>query len=322
MIPPLNALHGYASPELEQACGRTVELAERLAQREARLTAMVGLWACRFVQGQMPTAYALAEQILALVGDRGARVGQAQFSLGGAALHLGLPAAARQHFATALASMSEESLSVGTRARVHTAAWAAHAEWTCGRPEAAADLMVGAVAEARATGHQYSLAVALAFAAITDQLLGDRAAVGRDAAELRRLCDRCAFAYYGDWGRILEGWCRGGPAGRELARQGIANLHEQGAHARRPYWLSLLADVETDPVARCRVLDEALAAAAQQHEHWWLAEVLRQRARYDPDGGTTRLRAAAGLARRQGSAALLERCESTLADLAGAVGER
>lgn len=314
MIPPLNALYGYASPELEQVCRRTIELAEGLGRRDQRLTAMVALWASWFVQGRMSASYDLARQIADLVGPGGALLGQAHFSVGGSALHLGRLDESRAHFATALSSMSEESLSVGTRARVHTAAWAAHAEWACGQPETARELMTGAVEEARDSGHLYSLAVALAYAGITGQLLGDRAAVQARASELRALCERCGFAYYGEWGLVLDGWSTGGDRGEALARRGVANLRSQGALARQPYWLSLLAETVAGDDGRRAVLDEALAAAEQQQERWWVPELLRQRARYDPEPAG-RLADALALAHRQGSVALAERCATELASL-------
>ncbi|MGN6131872.1 MAG: ATP-binding protein [Nocardioidaceae bacterium] len=321
MIPPLNALQGYASEELEHACERATGLAASLGHREARLTVMVGLWACRFVRGQMPSAHALAEEILDLVEPRDSRLGQAHFSLAGSLLHLGEPAAARDHFEQALDAVTEDPLLVGTRARVHTAAWAAHAAWTCGDAGAARRLMRQAVDEARRTGHQYSLAVALAYAAITCQLLEDRDGVAATARELRELCARCGFAYYGEWGRILQGWHVGGEAGEALAREGVANLLRQRAHARLPYWLGLLAETVTEPDASRAVLDEALAAADAQQELWWVPELLRRRARHDEDP-RPRLEQAVALARRQASAVLRDRCEDDVRSLAGAVGER
>ncbi|HXJ26285.1 MAG TPA: hypothetical protein VNH17_11315, partial [Streptosporangiaceae bacterium] len=49
---------------------------------------------------------------------------------------------------------------------------------------------------------------------------------------------------------------------------------------------------------------------------WWLPEVMRMRARYDPpEGAVARLRAAADLASSHGSVALVRRCEADLGDL-------
>ncbi len=176
--------------------------------------------------------------------------------------------------------------------------------------------------EARATGHRYSLAVALAYAAITRQLLGHRDEVDQTAAELRELCDRCAFAYYGEWGRVLGGWSLGGRAGVDLARTGLENLRRQGAHARLPYWLGLLAETVEDPAERCALLDDALAAAGRQEELWWVPELMRQRARFDPDGGHAPALRGPDPRAEPGQRGLLARCANDLAAAAGALGER
>jgi hypothetical protein len=87
-----------------------------------------------------------------------------------------------EHFAIALNAMGDESLSVGTRARVHTGAWWAHACWTMGDFARAADLAAEATAYAKASGHRYSLVVGLAFEAITHQLLDERSSAWRPQA--------------------------------------------------------------------------------------------------------------------------------------------
>ena len=103
-----------------------------------------------------------------------------------------------------------------------------------------------------------------------------------------------------------------------LARRGIGNLRSEGAFARMPYWLSLLADLldRTGQRDAARAtLDAATASAQARDDVWWLPEVLRMRAapRRAPAGGPARLRAAAELAAAHGSVALLRRCERDLA---------
>jgi hypothetical protein len=140
----------------------------------------------------------------------------------------------------------------------------------------------------------------------------------RDAAgELGELCDRHGFAYYREWGLILDGWSRPGEPGIGLAQQGIANLQAEGSYARMPYWLSLLADLlagDNRLDAARDTLDAALAAAKAREDLWWLPEVMRMRAAYDEkQAAISRLRSAAVLASAHGSVALLRRCEHDLA---------
>ena len=85
--------------------------------------------------------------------------------------------------------------------------------------------------------------MALAYGAITHQMRRDLPELRDTVGELRELCDRYGFAYYREWGLILDGWSRADEPGIDLARQGIGNLKSEGSFARMPYWLSLLADL-------------------------------------------------------------------------------
>ena len=134
--------------------------------------------------------------------------------------------------------------------------------------------------------------------------------------ELRQLCDRHNFAYYREWVLILDGWSRDGASGANLVRRGIGNLKSEGAFARMPYWLSLLADLsarDNQPGAARATLDAALAAGRVHHDVWWLPEVMRMRAAYDEEqAAVARLLSAAQMASGHGSTALLRRCEHDL----------
>jgi hypothetical protein len=115
---------------------------------------------------------------------------------------------------------------------------------------------------------------------------------------------------------ILDGWSRTDGSGTGLAQRGIDNLKSEGAFARMPYWLSLLADLmvrNESPDAARATLDAAIAAAHAHDDVWWLPEVMRMRATRDNEkSAVARLRSAAQLASAHGSAALLRRCERDL----------
>jgi DNA-binding SARP family transcriptional activator/tetratricopeptide (TPR) repeat protein len=317
---PLNAGRGFSSPELQQVLQRSVDLAERLHRTESLLTALVGLWATRFVQGNSADAYEVASRALALAKEGSELSASAHFAFAGSALSLGRQAEALRHFALAVTPVGQaHSLTIGTRPDVHGTAWAAHAHWLTGQEEEARANCRHAVELARSMGHPYNLALALGYAGITHHMSQDFPAMTEAVSELRALCERYGFAYYREWGLILDGWCRGGEHGIELVRRGIDNLKADGAFARMPYWLSLLADLEARnerPHAARATLDAALAAARARDDLWWLPEVMRLRAAYDePEEATGRLRAAARLAGVHGSVALLRRCERDLGRL-------
>ena len=318
MAAPLNARYGYSSSELQQTLERSIALAESLRRKDSILTGLVALWASRFVQGRTADGYQTATRALTLVNPGSQLSGPAHFAVGGSAVSLGMPAEGLRHLElTAKLAGDAMMLSVGTRADVQGTAWAAHAHWLLGHDDDALSSCNSAITQARAIGHPYSLAVALAYGSITHQMRSDMSELRGTVAELRALCERYGFAYYREWVLILDGWSRADESGLDLARRGISNLRSAGSLARMPYWLSLLADLSARsgrPDAARATLDAALAAAHAHDDVWWLPEVMRMRAAYDDaESAPSRLRSAAQLAAAQGSIALLRRCERDLA---------
>jgi DNA-binding SARP family transcriptional activator len=318
MSAPLNAMHGYSSPELQRALERSIALAETLVRKDSIINGLVALFGTRFVQGHTSESYQLGLRALALA-EPGSELGaKAHFAVGGPAVSLGMPAEAIRHLElTARLAGGALLLSMGTRADVHGMAWAAHAHWLLGHDDEALSSCEQAIKLARAIGHPYSLAVALAYAGITRQMRHDIPELTETARELRELCDRYGFAYYREWALVLDGWSRPGDSGIGLARQGISNLRSHGSLARMPYWLSLLADLSARahrPDQARAALDAAIATGHAHDDLWWLTEVMRMRAAYDDEpAAVTRLRSAAQLASAHGSIALLRRCEQDLA---------
>jgi len=317
---PLNAKEGYASRALERNMQRSIALGESLGRADLVQQGFVGLGITWYVRGRTADCHQVTARALALARPGSSTAGQARFMMGGSALAMGRPAEGLRdlEFAAGLGG-GMELLSVGTRANMHATAWGAHAHWLLGDEESAVRAARQAVDMARAIGDPYNLAIALAYSAVTQQLRHDLPRLREDVTELRELCRRYEFGYYREWGLILDGWSTastGDDRGIRLAREGIDNLKAQGAFARRPYWLSLLADLlarQGRPAAASATLDAALAAARVHDDLWWLPEVMRMRAGYDQrDGAVARLRAAAELAASHGSVALVRRCADDL----------
>ena len=316
MAAPLNARDGYSSARLQQALERSIALAESLGRADSTVTGMVALGASRFVQGRIADNYQIGNRALALADPGSGLNGAAHFVVGGAALSLGMPAEGLRHLELARELASGAILSIGSRPDIHAMAWAAHAHWLLGHDDEALASTDHAIAMARAIGHPYNMALTLAYSAVGAQMRDDLPRLRSTVGELRELCDRYDFAYYREWGLILDGWSRADGPRIDLAQQGISNLRAEGSFARMPYWLSLLADLlarhERLEAARA-TLDAALVAARAHDDLWWLPEVMRMRAAYDAEeAAVTRLRAAARLASAHGSAALLRRCEGDL----------
>ena len=318
MAAPLNARHGYASPDLQRILERSIAIAKSLGRIDSTVAGMVALWTSQFVQGHTADSYRTATGALDLL-DPGSRLsGSAHFAVGGSAVSLGMPAKGLHHLRLATKTAGGAvSLSIGSRSDVHGTAWAAHGHWLLGHDDEALAACREAIKLARAISDPYNLAVALAYGCITHQMRHDLPGLRGTVGELRELCDRYGFAYYREWGLILDGWSRTDGPRIDLAQQGISNLRAEGSFARMPYWLSLLADLLASlgqlNAARA-TLDAALAAARAHDDLWWLPEVMRMRATHDEEeAAVARLHAAARLASAHGSVALLRRCERDLA---------
>ena len=314
---PLNARYGYSSPELQRTLERSIALAQSLGRRDSMVASMISLFGSRFVQGRTADSYQLATRALSLVGPDSELIGQAHFTVGGSALSLGRPAEGLRHFGLATQPAGAAVLmTTGTRSDVHSMAWSAHAHWLLGHDGKSRSACHEAIELARAVDEPYSLAVALAYGCITYQMRHDLPELREAVVELRELCDRYDFAYYREWGLILDGWSAADQSGPGLAQRGIDNLKSQGSFARMPYWLSLLADLsarDSRPGTARATLDAALAGGHARDDVWWLPEVMRMRAAYDDEhAAIARLLSAAQLASGHGSVALLRRCERDL----------
>ncbi|HWM95903.1 MAG TPA: hypothetical protein VNO54_02505, partial [Streptosporangiaceae bacterium] len=303
----------------QRALERSIDLAESLGRKDSTLTGLVALWATQFVQGRIADGYQTATRALTLVDPDSELSGPAHFAVGGSAVSLGMPAEGLRHLELAAKLASGAVwLSVGTRADVQGTAWAAHAHWLLGHDAEARSACLEAIKLARAIDHPYCLAVALAYGSITHQMRHAMPELRDTVGELRELCDRYGFAYYREWGLILDGWSRPDEPDIDLARRGIGNLKTAGSFARSPYWLSLLADLlaRGGRVEAARAtLDAALAAGQSHDDVWWLPEVMRMRAAYDDEqAAVARLRSAAQLASAHGSLALLRHCQRDLGE--------
>jgi len=102
------------------------------------------------------------------------------------------------------------------------------------------------------------------------------------------LCERYGFAYYGDWARVLVGWVRGQeqPAhGIEVIESALKQLDAQRAQARRPYYLSLLADtyrLAGDRTRATSILDTAITMARERSDVWWLPAICLLKGELEP----------------------------------------
>ena len=310
LVPSLVALQSYATPRLGETLRRMVELAQRLDDDTAEIRAQAARCAYLFVRGRIHACEQVSRPLMAHVADHPDQIGQLSVARGWALTGLGrLPEALEQFALLEEQTEVSEVSPLGFPVRVMGLGWRAHAQALVGRTGEALDSARAALDLADELDHPFSRAIACGYAAITHRLLGDVERTGEFAAAVCEHCERYGFAYYGDWGRILEGWAIGGPEGADRVRTGIDGLRAQEAGTRRPFWLALLAEVlahEGGTEEARGVLADARAWADEAGDRWWLAELWRLEARLvSDDEAAGMLDRALEVAAAQG-AALLE----------------
>jgi len=287
----LNSGRGYAAPEVEENLDRvfTLSLADGRGQVPVRW-----LWVAftlRFMLGDLKGTRDVSEQALACsMSDPSCRC-EAHHAMGGTLLGLGELDASRHHFEAALAAYDEahpQRSALGSDLGVFAHAWYAHTLWLLGDENAAMARAEQAVALARRLDHMYSQTLALAYAALLHQMRLDTERVLACAEAVVALCERYGFAYYGDWACALIGWARGQerPAeGVAIIESALDRLDRNRAQARRPYYLSLLAETYSRLGNRDRtasILDAAIAMAIERGDVWWLPALYLQKSELEP----------------------------------------
>jgi DNA-binding SARP family transcriptional activator len=315
---PRNALGGWTSAAARDNVERILILSKRTGNRPVTVASLAAMWGSAFVAGRLADALALAEQAAAAAAEAGDLAAYGHLAMAGSLTSDGQHQRALSHFGLATSEQGYADLGLlGFAPSVMAWAWGAHACWLTGRVDEARARSGTAVKVAEELAVPFGRAVAVAYAAITHQLLGERSEMLASAVEIKALCARYEFAYYQHWGEVLEGWAAGGAAGAAKIAGGLSRLRAHGVGSRLPYYLALLAETLLNmdrPGEAAKVLAEAHAEAERHADRWWLPELWRLQARLDPGpAGADRLRQAVSIAREQGATSLALRAAVDLA---------
>ena len=324
VTPAIIATEGYVSRRQEETSERALSLAESLGRPRDVLLALNGLSLVWLVGGDIRRSHELAEAALALAGAEPNFAAACHATLASTLTFLGEAVGATEQFEKALAAYDpgrSRPPTSGVDASVLAFAFGAHALWLQGDTDRALRWSAEAIARADALDDPYARTFSHAYAAILSQIRGDAATMSGHTAITGELCDRYRFAYYGEWRTILDAWAARGSSAASAGRieQALEDLQAIRAVARRPYYLSLLADVHRvagHPEAARAALGAALSAADASSEVWWVPEIHRLIGELETGAGAEReLRLAVDLADRQGSRALALRAAISLVRL-------
>jgi TOMM system kinase/cyclase fusion protein len=285
----LIATKGQAALDVGQVFNRARELCQQVGGTQQLFRVLSGLHHFHIVRAELQTARELGEELLTLaqhIQDPTYLLG-AHWTLGGARFCLGEFVLAREHWAQSIALYEPQqhhahTALFGWNLGVFGRAWAPHVLWALGYPDQALAMSREALTLAQELSHPFTLAIALAYAAILHQFRGEPHAVHMHAEAVIALCTEQQFAYYLAWGMTMRGWAKvaqGQDAeGMAQMRHGLAALRATGAALRLPYYLALLAEGcgRTGQAAEgLTLLADALAQAHKAEESWTEAELHR-----------------------------------------------
>jgi DNA-binding SARP family transcriptional activator len=311
----LNSARGYAAPEVERNLDRVFKLSRSSGEVPVRW-----MWAAftfRIVCGDLRGARDIAQQALVRSESDPSCRCEAHHAMAGTLLSMGELDMSRYHFEASLAAYDErhpQRSALGSDLGVFTRAFYSHSLWLLGDEDAAVSHVERAVAHARRLEHVYSQALALAYEALLHQMRRDADKVLSRANQVVALCERYGFAYYGDWAHVLIGWAHGlerPSEGVERIESALDRFDAARAQARRPYYLSLLAETYARLGHRERaasIVDSAITIARERADGWWLPALYFQKSELDPlPRRAAALSCALELARAQNSRSLERR---------------
>jgi DNA-binding SARP family transcriptional activator len=310
----LNSGRGYAAADVEDNLDRVFALSTAGGSGDVPVRWLWAAFTLRFMLGDLQATRAVSEQALARSRTDPSCRCEAHHAMGGLLLSLGELEASKEHFEASLAAYDEahpQRSALGSDLGVFAHAWYSHTLFLLGEEDAALAHVDQAIVLATRQNHVYSQVLARAYAALLHQLRGDVARVLSDATEVVRLCGQYEFAYYGDWAQALIGWTRGIEQPEEgvvIIEAALEQLDRNRAQARRPYYLSLLADTCSrfgDRERATSILDTAITIAETGGDKWWLPALYVQRGEFQLPAAREALRLRAlELARRQHSRTL------------------
>jgi len=288
---PLVLERGHAHPEVARVYGRAQELCDKECTLSQRFQITLGLRRYHLLRGGLLAALEHAQQLLALTEGGGdpAYLARAYMMHAEALYHLGQFEDARAQYVRAWeqvdrARYPSDAYLFGNDTGIASRTFGALCLWYLGYPDRALQEAEDAMAAAEELAHPFTTCVATFFTALIRLLRRDHEAVADLAPKALQIATQRSFPLYEGWGTILIGWglAQTGHIEEGIAhlRQGIASWRGMGAAVTVSNALVVLAETYVQigwTTAALQVLEEALAAAAEQQHRLCEAELHRLR---------------------------------------------
>ena len=248
---PLMAKNGYAHPDVESNYARALELSRGLGDDAQVFLSTLGLWQFSLVGGRTAVGVELGGQLMARAQAAGdaTSIMLAHRSLATSLMLSADLERACEHTAAGLQLYDREKhgklgFKFGHDPGVVHGLYRALILWLLGRGDEALESSTKALALAEELKHPMSIAFALCYAAVVENMRGEYAQAQRHAAAGRELSAQHQLALWLALNTITVGWAECGlrePSGNDTMAEGIAALIRTGAKASLTLFLSAQA---------------------------------------------------------------------------------
>jgi predicted ATPase len=287
--PAVMVTRGYGDPQVRRIYDRARELCAQVGETPQRFPTLWGLWLFYTMRGELQTARALGEQLLALaerVHDPLLLV-QACHALGPTLFWLGDLVPAQELLAQGIAHYTAQQHRASLRYGGHDPGWCcrSYAAWTLcvrGYPDQALHQEQEALRLTQELAHLFTLNAALEGAARLYQVRREGQAAQAQAEAAMNISREHGFTSTVALDQILWGWALAaqgqGEAGITQMREGLAVLETSGIELYRAYQLMHFAEVYGtvgQAEEGLRVLAQARAAIPHREGRFYEAELSR-----------------------------------------------
>jgi TOMM system kinase/cyclase fusion protein len=285
----LIALRGYAAPEVGPIFARARELCVKIGEPQSLMAVLWGIWAWRVVREEFDQCLELAKEMLALAkthADDGMLM-EAHFVPGLTLFYRGEFTKAQEHLRAGLVLYDEKrcqawSRHTGQNSGVTLRSYLALSQWCLGFPDQALRTAQDAVKLARALNHPYSLCYALHHLGWLQQHLRSETGVQTSAEAELVVAGEHGFTFWKAVGTLCRAagllLQRKPAAALEQAKQGLTVFNATGAALSLGHYLAYFAEAHRQLGQlgeAASLIDQAIAAALKNHNHFFLAELHR-----------------------------------------------
>ena len=287
--PSLQLLHGWASPQAEEAFGRARQLCERSGDSQLLFDTVRGLYDVSYIRANYAAARALSAQLLRLAEDQDDPLvtAVAEVSEGMTCMNLGELDSARFRFDRAASTASADSSKnkwqrFGHSPRVRAHGWAGWGLWLLGFPEQAAEAARKARDYAEELAHPGPLVFALNSSAVLYHFRREPQVAAELAGRAFEIAQENSQDFYLAYADMILGMADSvlGDAEQGASRmeRSMRKFQETMANATITLfrgWLASAYGRADQSAAGLAILEQAIAFADASHERAYEAELHR-----------------------------------------------